>query len=952
MAEENVASQYIVKFLSDAADHYNEAKQAVIVDLIANGFVKNEQEAQAYPRVTFNDQTHEIGFNYNWMELTMFFHQGSEPKSRSFYILPFDNERAPTASYLEELIDNRPMQVIRTAGSIEKAFERTRSELESFYTTLEVPALSPPQEVTEASLNHTVFNLAEAASRATHSGNPGALVIGEDHGGPAHYKFLIQNLDQLKQRGANAIVLEHFFVEQNAILQKFIDSKPRTPMPPELDCYVTVLDRMINETDTGENTFRGLLEKARELGLSVRGVETEAGLYTQNGLAGEVDGKSVKRNNQNGVFERMRFMNKTAYDVALPFSKDGKFPILVAGASHAAGFHEGWVKSGSQREVQGLASMFGTEAVAILNDSSTPIMSGYIFVTPLKQQINLLHKSFSDWQAPLMETMMMTISTDDTIRLQGMKTLAKLFEESGRHVMEQSINKMVKLCIAMAQEQGVDPLESIFAVNRLIESDVAGGLGVVTSQISGALEPYYAFKAVLDKQPLLNYANRGKLIGEWPPLSEGETRDIVVSAFKRIGYDKITAEILDYHTDTNKDNDIHSGIEKGKVKVYLNPNGSLLDPRMAGHEVGHAIHDVFSGNDKMAPALAETVAFFSEALIMKELNNRAETPKQKIALLSDQLNYDIEQLDFLGKFQFERKAFEYAVQHPDTDIPIMQLWREAMAPLSHGLDIEGESGRLMDAKLMQSSHSIYQPGYGLGYMLAWAAAPQLIDKIDDPGFQKKFSAMLACGNDITPKEFLAEFDIDITKPEFWEARIQKMQKDVDTLKQLYQEEALSQQLKVKQSKQKKFKHVLVGTLVGTVTAGASVFLGVRKTVWGSLAKTASTLCGGLVGGAISGIITYKSDRSDKSYFKEEVIDLGLNTNDASIKDLNIAQSSSEHFNKPKVWIEEIITNRTVLKPIINDSVPTKVKKYALIPTTSKVDAVIKSRKEPKTINLV
>jgi len=93
----------------------------------------------------------------------------------------------------------------------------------------------------------------------------------------------------------------------------------------------------------------------------------------------------------------------------------------------------------------------------------------------------------------------------------------------------------------------------------------------------------------------------------------------------------------------------------------------------------------------------------------------------------------------------------------------------------------------IDARLIQWNHYMHQPGYGSSYVLSWAAAPKLMEAMEqDPeGFKETYREVLSRGNDTTPEAFLQEFGIDINAPSFWTDRLDKMSQDVAELKQMH-----------------------------------------------------------------------------------------------------------------------------------------------------------------------
>ena len=141
-----------------------------------------------------------------------------------------------------------------------------------------------------------------------------------------------------------------------------------------------------------------------------------------------------------------------------------------------------------------------------------------------------------------------------------------------------------------------------------------------------------------------------------------------------------------------------------------------------------------------------------------------------------------------GKLNFERNAYRYAEQHPGQTIPVTKLWREASSKiLGHNISQEGEHAATMDSRLMLWDQYMHEPGYGSGYLVGWAAAPKLLERLEaDPAaFQETYRVVLAKGDSLTSEKFLEAFGIDINQPEFWKDRLNKMAKDVGELERAH-----------------------------------------------------------------------------------------------------------------------------------------------------------------------
>lgn len=120
--------------------------------------------------------------------------------------------------------------------------------------------------------------------------NPGIIIAGEYYNFSPR-RFLINNLTELKIRGCNVIVLEHFLSSQQDILDDWIAGNQKL-MPRALEMYVKSLDMawlmkaMAYGVDTDfeqsyqQSSLETLLYAAKENSMSVVALEDECSLYS------------------------------------------------------------------------------------------------------------------------------------------------------------------------------------------------------------------------------------------------------------------------------------------------------------------------------------------------------------------------------------------------------------------------------------------------------------------------------------------------------------------------------------------------------------------------------------------------------------------------------------------------------------------------------------------------
>lgn len=372
-------------------------------------------------------------------------------------------------------------------------------------------------------------------------------------------------------------------------------------------------------------------------------------------------------------------------------------------------------------------------------------------------------------------------------REQAFKEVANIYDREGREYIQDTFSRMIGLRSALAKEQGTKVTEQFFHHN----DGVANGIVTIQQHAGAVLDRYLGFKAKLLHKDAVTLADMSMPVGDWgkAQLSWDQTLDIVTSAFGQVGLSDIAR--------TTTDNQGGAGSKFwNDFAPRLKQLTGLTGVRLSTHEMGHALHyELAKNNFNDNPELAEIVSIFAESLFMKEMGKRASSPQQNMAALSNQLDADIQYVGQVEKLVFERSAYEFAEAHPDATIPVEKLWNDAGKEMfGETVDPSEENNKMMNSRLMMWDQYIHgPPGYGSGYLIGWAAAPKLMEKLEaDPeGFKQTFREMLQKGGNISADQFLQAFDVDMNQPEFWQDRLHTMDRTVDQLEQAHREYALS-----------------------------------------------------------------------------------------------------------------------------------------------------------------
>ncbi len=364
-------------------------------------------------------------------------------------------------------------------------------------------------------------------------------------------------------------------------------------------------------------------------------------------------------------------------------------------------------------------------------------------IAALEHEIGALGQEFHKWRMiNVWKHLVNAGSENAATRIAGHHAVADVFSKGGKAKIEEGLTRMIGLQSKLAAEHGSSASKLYFHEGNAL------GKGIATIEVNagGVLDRYFGFKAKLNHTDLLHPSEIMAPVGNWGgSVPWDESRQVAAICFEPLGMSDVAHGIAN-KTATGPGQEFWSRFEP-----RLKDIPGLMGPRVAAHEMGHAVHFQLSGTDKIHPEVAEIVSTMQEALFMKEMAKRIKNPQQSVALLSDQLNADVATVEQIGKLNFERNAYRYAEQHPGQVIPVTKLWREASGKiLGNNISQAGEHAAMMDARLMLWDQYMYRPGYGSGYLVGWAAAPKLLEKLEaDPAvFQETYRKLLAKGDSL------------------------------------------------------------------------------------------------------------------------------------------------------------------------------------------------------------
>ena len=210
--------------------------------------------------------------------------------------------------------------------------------------------------------------------------------------------------------------------------------------------------------------------------------------------------------------------------------------------------------------------------------------------------------------------------------------------------------------------------------------------------------------------------------------------------------------------------------------VFLNYSKTLNDIYTLAHENGHAAqgHLVYKNqtpvNYSMSMCMAETGSIFGELLLTEKILSMADADKERYEIISHVLNSYYYTVYYVGVRAFFEKSLYDAIDNGeviDADLAC-ELWNKAKNRIFGDVVdwtdyMEYEWARI--PHFFFSNYRFYNYPYSFAQMLVFAVYGDY--QKGEPDFNSRFKQLLAAGGSKSPKEQIADFGYDLTKPEFW-----------------------------------------------------------------------------------------------------------------------------------------------------------------------------------------
>ncbi|WP_297076132.1 M3 family oligoendopeptidase [uncultured Enterococcus sp.] len=232
--------------------------------------------------------------------------------------------------------------------------------------------------------------------------------------------------------------------------------------------------------------------------------------------------------------------------------------------------------------------------------------------------------------------------------------------------------------------------------------------------------------------------------------------------------------------------------ETKESRIFMTYSNSVNEVATLAHELGHAFHssvmwDLPSVNQEYAMNVAETASTFAELIVADATLKEAQTKEEKINLLDTKMQNAIAMfMNIHARFLFETNFYTARQKGLVSQEQITNLMLEAQKE-SYLDQLGSYHPHFWAAKLHFFIDDVpfYNFPYTFGYLFSMGIYAYASDK--GTSFEDDYIALLRDTASMTTEELAQKhLQVDLTKPDFWQAGIDRVLADVHEFMELTQ----------------------------------------------------------------------------------------------------------------------------------------------------------------------
>lgn len=237
-----------------------------------------------------------------------------------------------------------------------------------------------------------------------------------------------------------------------------------------------------------------------------------------------------------------------------------------------------------------------------------------------------------------------------------------------------------------------------------------------------------------------------------------------------------------------------TGFAKSKTpRVYMTYSGGSSDIITLAHELGHAFHswvmrDLPDSQRGYGMSLAETASTFGETLVRDSLLANATSGQDRLDMAWEEMSALVAFiLNIPTRFEFEQKFYEARAARPILPRELEEMMSQAWTTW-YGESLSEPDPLFWANKLhfYISGLSFYNFPYLFGYLFSLGVYARRAQAGQD--FYPRYEALLRDTGRMSAEDLAAKhLEVDLTKPEFWQATVASLESRVDAFENLLAE---------------------------------------------------------------------------------------------------------------------------------------------------------------------
>jgi len=224
--------------------------------------------------------------------------------------------------------------------------------------------------------------------------------------------------------------------------------------------------------------------------------------------------------------------------------------------------------------------------------------------------------------------------------------------------------------------------------------------------------------------------------------------------------------------------------ETGESRIFMTFTGSPNDTATLAHELGHAFHadvikDLPLWRQDYAMNVAETASTFAELIVADANVKAAPDTATKLNLLDAKMQNPLAMfLDIRARYLFETSFYQARQQHVVTPAELSDLMLTAQKT-AYGNALTTYHPMFWASKLhfYIADVPFYNFPYTFGYLFSLGLYAQAKQQ---PDFEDRYIALLRDTANMSTEDLAKKhLGVDLTKPDFWQAGVALIKRDID-----------------------------------------------------------------------------------------------------------------------------------------------------------------------------